>query len=184
MTTAEIPWATLAVVAFLATISILAKLIPPRRPEPVDIYLKLRGQALKASRAQLGLLPGSSKTDPWGLVMDWNIRRNKVTVVAIVDGSASIYTSAGGGMIGGGQSSESVRQAAKRAVEAAAEVLPQARHVTKFPLPAGNEVQFFIMTDSGVFAANAQKDALRDGTSSLSRLGNAMQQVISLYEMQ
>lgn len=186
MPSGELPWLALGLIVFSAIfIPLRRALLKPKRkpsgkPQKDDLYQDLRNQILTTHRASLGLEPGTSSTDPWGVLMDWHIANGMVTVVSIIDGTASVYTSSGGGTIGG-QSSEPIRQAAKFAVKAAAEVMPQARAVTDFPLPPGDLVSFYIMTDSGVFVASDREESLRDGTSSLAKLGNAMQQIISLY---
>jgi len=113
--------------------------------------------------------------------MDWGVDNGTATVVAFSDGSASIYLSSGGGFLGGGQSHESVRIAAKEMVVAAAESLPQTHPTTAYPLPQKHEVVFYLLTDQGVLTASAPEAELRNNRHPLSKLGAAAQNVITQY---
>jgi hypothetical protein len=112
--------------------------------------------------------------------MDWGINAGTATVVAMSDGSASIYLSSGGGSLGGiGQ--EPIRNAAKKAVALAEEVQPLMKEAKAFPLPTTGQVQFFVLTDAGVYTAGTSDADLRSGQSPFAKLGNAMQGVITEY---
>lgn len=149
------------------------------RAQGYDTYLGLRNLALQTSRTQIGLAPPSSVDEPWGVIMDWGMDAGTATVVAFSDGSASVYLSSGGGFIGGGQSGEAVRKAAKVMVTAAADFRRQTHATTVYPLPRNGEVFFYLLTDRGVFTASAPEAELRGGSHPLSRLGNAAQNVIT-----
>jgi hypothetical protein len=59
--------------------------------------------------------------------------------------------STGGGFIGGGESHESVRNAAKKMVAVAAECQPHTHATSEYPLPQKQgEVLFYLVTDSGI----------------------------------
>lgn len=148
---------------------------------PKDVYQGLRSQALQSSRAELGLPATPTPTTPWGVVMDWGVARGIATVVAFSDGHASIYLSNGGGFLGGAESHNSIRDAAKRMVEVAAQCQTQAHPTTSYPLPVRGAVIFYFLTDSGVFTASASQDDLAKKRSSLAGLGNAAQEVIAQY---
>jgi len=100
----------------------------PRKISP-EIYQGLRNQALRMSRAKLGLPATPTPAAPWGVIMDWGVGRGTATVVAFSDGHASIYLS-NGGFLGGAESHESIRHAAKQMVAVAPECQPQARSMT------------------------------------------------------
>src|SRR5690349_17104123 len=61
----------------------------------------MREQALHSSADTLGLRPTSARPRVFGVVMDvrWSLT---VTVVALGDGTASVYLSSGGGVLGAG----------------------------------------------------------------------------------
>jgi hypothetical protein len=145
-------------------------------------YLGLRNLILTGSRTKFSLPATSRLTEPWGVVMDWGIKSGTVTVVAMSDGSASIYLSSGGGSLGGvGQ--EAIRNAAKRSVVLASTVQPEMKESKSFPLPQTGYVGFYALTDSGVFSEQVPEADLRAGRSPFSSLGNAMQEVITAYRI-
>ena len=171
----------------LGLVAVFALQMHPQNPAPgkpagKDVYQGLRNLALTGSRAKLGLPATSEPTDPWGIMMDWGVTRGTATVVAFSDGSASIYLSSGGGFLGG-QAHESIRNAAKAMVAAAARCRHQAHAVTSYPLPQQGEVAFYFLTDAGVFTASAPQDALSSHRHPLSELGEAAQAVIAQYRL-
>jgi hypothetical protein len=153
-----------------------------RKANP-DVYFGLRDQILQLKRDTIGLAAPQHDTDAWAVLMDWSVAGGTATVVAIADGTASIYLSSGGGSIGGGQSHDSIRQAAMRAVSVATEFQPEMRRVTGYPLPGAGEVLFYVLTDAGVFSASASENELSAHRRRLSKLGDAMQEIITQYRM-
>jgi hypothetical protein len=152
------------------------------KPAPRVVYQDLRDLAFQNSRAKLGLPPTSTQTQPWGVIMDWGVTEGTATVVAFSDGNASVYLSSGGGFIGGA-SHESIRKAAQRMVAIAAECQPQTRATATYPLPERAHVIFYLLTDSGVFTANAPQEELSSHRHPLSRLGDAGQDIITQYRL-
>lgn len=152
-------------------------------PDPKSIYLGLRDQALNMKREKIGLPTPSKPTQPWTALMDWGLGSGTVTVVAIADGTASVYLSSGGGSIGGGQSHESIRIAAKKMVSVAAEFQPQMRATNLYPLPRPGEVIFYVLTDAGVFTATASEEELSSHRHPLSKLGDAAQEIVTQYRL-
>jgi hypothetical protein len=80
--------------------------------------------ALGTTREKAGLASTFIPTEPWGVIMDWVISNATATIVAFSNGHATIYLSTDGGSIGGGESHESVRHAAKKMVAVAGECQP------------------------------------------------------------
>ena len=116
--------------------------------------------------------------------MDWGVTSGTATVVAFSDGHASVYLSSGGGFIGGAESHESVRNAAKKLVLAASEYnKSEFRRITSYPLPKRGVVSFYLLTDEGVFSENASEIDLSNGRHPLSKLGNAAQDVVTQYRL-
>jgi len=175
-------------VLFLVAVSVAIFLYkrsqsPQAKPDPFDVYTGLRNLALNHTRSEIGLAPMSTPTEPWGAVMDWGVERGTATVVAFADGSASIYLSNGGGFLGGGQSYESVRSAAKRMVAIAAEFQPQSLKTNTFPLPQRGEITFYLLTDSGVFTVSAPAVELRSHRNPFSKLAEAGMEVVTQYRL-
>ena len=184
-------WITVAL-CIVVVIILIVRLVPHRgrsesgaphaaRPSGANPYLGLRSLVLEGKRANFGLGPGSSPTQPFAIVSDWNDPEGTTTIIAIADGSASVYRGKGPGSIGGGQAHESIRNAALKAVEAAAAAQPLMHATSEYPLPARGLVSFYLVTDSGVFTATAARDDLLGGHSPLSPLAAAAQSIVSEY---
>ena len=155
---------------------------PQSKAASKDIYTDLRNLALQNSRVKLGLPPTPTSTQPWGVIMDWGLAEGTATVVALSDGNASIYLSSGGGFIGG-ISHESIRKAAQKMVAIAAECQPQAHAATTYPLPKPSQISFYLLTDKGIFAANASEEELSSHRHPLSKLSDAGQNILTQYRL-
>jgi hypothetical protein len=71
----------------------------------------LRRQALSVSPETAGYTPTEPAHQVYGAILDWGLESGALaTIVALEDGTASLYLSSGGGIIGGGFH-EPVRQA-------------------------------------------------------------------------
>ena len=151
-----------------------------RRGGP-NAYMGLRRMVLEGTRANFGLGPGASVTQPFAVVTDWGEAQGATTIVAIGDGSASVYYSNGAGSIGGGQAHESIRNAALKTVELATAAQPQMHRVTEFPVAGRAEVSFYVVTDAGVFAATAAEVDLSSNRSPFSPLAAAARNIVDEY---
>jgi hypothetical protein len=60
--------------------------------------------ASRITRQKAGLAATFVPTEPWGVIMDWVVSQATATIIAFSNGHASIYSSTGGGFIGGGES--------------------------------------------------------------------------------
>lgn len=152
-----------------------------RQAASPNAYRGLRSMVLEGSRANFGLGPGGSPTQPFAVVADWGSPQGSTTIVAIADGSASVYLSNGAGFIGGGQAHESIRDAAIKTVELAATVQSLMRRTTQFPLADPQQVTLYAVTDAGVFTASASEGDLADKRSPFSQLAAAAQNIITEY---
>ncbi len=146
--------------------------------EPASIYLGLRGQALKVTARDIGLevTPGSS--EPYGILMETGLARGVATLVSLADGTASLYLSNGGGIIGGA-GHDSVRKAAKGFVRLAKDYMQKMDKTTSYPMPSIGMVRFYALTPSGVFTFEASENDLGYGRSDLSKLFHEGQKVIT-----
>lgn len=149
---------------------------------PENVYEGMRNMVLSGTRERFGLPPTSTPKEPWGVVMDWGVDRGTATVMALLDGSASIYLSGGGGYIGG-QNQQSVKGAALKAIEVAHEFAAQMKKTTEYNLPVTGEVIFYLLTDSGTLTASAKEVDLRNQEHPLAKLGNAMQEIVTQYRI-
>jgi len=146
------------------------------------VYIGLRNLMLQGSRAKFSLPATSKPTEPWGVVMDWGVHTGTATVVAMSDGSASVYLSSGGGFIGG-KGQDSIRQAAQKAVDIARSVQLPPEPTTDYPLPEQHGVFFYFLTDAGVFALRTSEKDVQSPGHPLRQLGDGMQAVITEYRL-
>lgn len=110
----------------------------------------MRNLAFTATPKEFGLSLPSDKTIVYGVIMDWGVEGGAATTVSYQTGDASLYLSSGGGVIGGGQH-QNVNVAAKQFVSLAQTFLKKAIKTEKTPLPLPNEVNFYLLTNKGVF---------------------------------
>src|SRR5579862_9750166 len=75
-------------------------------------YAGLRDMALQTTPGQLGIDPGADPSGVYGVVLDWPLKEGIISLVCFSSGDASMYTSTGGGMIGGGNHG-AIKSAAK-----------------------------------------------------------------------
>lgn len=154
---------------------------PKATYEVADVYQGLRQQILT-------LDPHAARFEPspsgpvWAVLMETGFTNAVVTLVAVCDGTVSLYFSNGGGTIGLGQH-EGPREAGAALLAAAPAFLPQTTRTTDFPLPAVGYTTFYLMTLDGVFTATALEDDLGNERHALSPLFYQAQEVITQIRM-
>jgi hypothetical protein len=111
--------------------------------------LDLRAKLLAMSPADLKLKPMQHLPRVWAALLDWGLRGASATIAVVADGTVSMYTSAGGGMIGAGQHQQVHMPAARflKTVEAILDSLPAA---TVAPLPGEGEAAIVALTYDGM----------------------------------
>ena len=139
----------------------------PSARDPGDVYAALRSQVLTLAPEAVGPMPEGQ--DVCVAVMDWNLGQGIATLVAVVDGTVSLYVSSGGGVIGAGQR-ERPRRAADAFLAAAHLHRGVLQPATELPLPAPGHVSFHIRTLHGNLTATATTDAVRDASHPLAPL--------------
>lgn len=142
----------------------------------------LRDLALNGTRENFGLGPGASPTQPFVVVTDWGEAEGATTVVAVADGSASVYRSDGGGSMGGGQAHPEIHAAALKAIEAASAVQPSMQRTSEYPPAGPGNVSFYLVTDAGVFTATAAQDDLNANRGPYAPLAAAMRDIEAEYK--
>jgi hypothetical protein len=171
----RLTYAALAIV-ILSTSMCAAQNSAPGKADPA-IYPRMRANAL----AMHGKTLGSGTVVV--VLMDWHVANGTASVLAASDGTASIYLSSGGGFLGGGQRYPQLHDAAQLAVHLADEAISHFQEAPSSDLPPNGEVFFYLTTNNVVRRAVAQESALRNGTDPLLALGNAMQQIVTLYRL-
>jgi hypothetical protein len=128
-----------------------------------DAKVDLRARLISSSPKQFGLKPTMELPRVWAAMLDVGVPNGAASIVAVADGSASMYTSVGGGVIGAGEH-PSGRQAAMhflKTIESLVELMPVASDV---PLPPSGEYALVALTHDGTRrrVAAAEK-TLQDG---------------------
>ena len=133
-----------------------------RDKQPADVYTAMRGQVLRLSPAEAGLGPTPELPRVWGLVMDTTFERGGYSFVALADGTTSLYTTTGGGTIGGGEHARvaAATRAALRVVETHLDQLPPS---TGDALPPVGSVVLRALTYDGQRAVQAPENDLGEG---------------------
>jgi hypothetical protein len=139
-------------------------------------YDALRSQVLTLKPEALGPEPAGAGVH--GVVMETGYPEAVVTLVAIADGTVSLYFSNGGGMIGLGAHA-GPRNAGLELISKAASFLGSMAPAKSFPLPAKGATQFYVLTREGPFTAGARGEDLGLNRHPLSPLFHAAQEVIT-----
>lgn len=133
----------------------------------------------------LGLDPASIQTtpgEPWTgaavAAMELSVDGGTATIVAIADGTVSMYLSTGGGAIGAGEHA-AVRAEGQRFRTVVADARGQLVRTTGFPLPRTGEVRFHARIGEDRFTGVAPEAALRGGRHVLAPLYAAGQDLLT-----
>ncbi|AXT86646.1 hypothetical protein C6I20_16715 [Aeromicrobium sp. A1-2] len=148
---------------------------PPQDEDEVEVSAALRAMVLSTRPDELGL--NADEPDRvFGVVMELGRDLDVVTVVALLDGTASRYLSTGGGTVGAGEH-EPVAEAARSLVAMGQVLVGQTEPESNFPSPAPGRVRFHLLTVGGGRTADAtarELDDRRHGLSPLYEVGVAL----------
>ena len=147
-------------------------------PKEAKPTLELRNMLLAKSPRDFGLTPTKEHPRIWGILMETGYPEAAVTLVAIVDGSVSLYFSNGGGILGAGGHA-SVRREALKFLSTAESSLEDFKTTTEYPLPETGRVKFYLLTYSGIFTGDYDEHLLGEGGHKLSKLFYAGHDVIT-----
>ena len=146
-------------------------------PPVADVFSELREQALRLTPDQLGeAVPAEAGI--LALLMETAYREAVATLVAVADGTTSLYFSNGGGFVGAG-THPTVAEASRLWLEAGGTFLPALSNVTEPPLPGVGTTQFVAVTPEGLRGAFAPEDDLGGNRHELSPLFHAAHEVIT-----
>lgn len=133
------------------------------KKSPAEIYAGLRNLVFGRRAPDAG---------PQGLravLMDVAMANGVATIVAFWDGTVSLYTSKGGGMLGlGGYPGP--RQAGTRLIEFAPEFIKSCTATDAYPLPTAGMTRFYLVGADLVVTAEANSQDLAQGRHELSPL--------------
>jgi hypothetical protein len=125
---------------------------PKPKQTPQEIYLGLRRNILTLDGAQIGFVAKPGLTEAWGVVTDLGSENGWMTLVSLAEGTTSMYTSTGGGILGAGEDKTGTPAGASAGLVMVAGKYFQQMQLTKeFPLPAAPNVRFYVLTSGGVY---------------------------------
>jgi hypothetical protein len=133
----------------------------------------LREQLLHSTAQQSGVTPVRGV---WGVLMERGYAKGNATIIALADGTASMYLSTGGSVVGG-KAYPPAHAAALKLCEQAADSLGETIAVHEFPAPGKGRVRFYVLTSDGVRAAEGDiftRDGGRDALAPLLAAGDAV----------
>lgn len=114
----------------------------------------------------------------WGILMETGYSKAVASLVALADGTVSLYFSSGGGIIGLGPHAGPKRAA--EALLAASQQFSVQMHSTKsYPLPKPSYTRFYLLTGNGALTAEVKEDDLGNNRHPLSPLFYKGQELIS-----
>lgn len=134
---------------------------PQQSPKqtPFDVYMGLRRNILTIDPAQVRITSKEGVAESWGVVTDLGVAPSGfMTFVSLADGTTSMYTSSGGGMLGAGQDKTGAPAVASMALVQVAEKYFRKMQPTKeFLLPAAGNARFYVLTAQGVYTTEFQQ---------------------------
>lgn len=157
----------------------MKKSTPPT--DPAKITALLRTGALAINPADIGYGPDECPK-VWGVMMELGNPDVVVSLVALLDGSVSIYLSDGDGVIGCGRHPD-VRIAARKMLQVAGRLQQQCQPVRQYPLPEVQQVNFYMLSHQGVLGVSADRIELDEGAIELAELYYAGHSLISIVEL-
>lgn len=151
---------------------------PGAEPAVADAFTGLRKLVFAVRPDELGLTAG----EPLAALMETGLDEGVATLVAVADGSTSLYLSNGGGIIGG-QGRATVRVASSAFLADLAAVAERLRPTTDFPLPTRGRVRFYLLNGNGVRTAEASEQDLGHHRHELSPIFHSAHAVIAAVRL-
>lgn len=170
--------------AALALLSLAPRAAAAQAAEPEasasqhsSVYRQMREQALTTPPEELEFERRWPRV--FGSLMELGLPSGHVAMLVVfADGTTSLYSSAGGGIVGSG-SQRTVRRASDEFMEAATAANRAMADAGESPVPAPGRVRFYLRTTGGLRTAEAGEDELKAGSHALSPLYTAGQAVLA-----
>jgi len=135
----------------------------------------LRDKLLTSSPQEVGLSGEDAEAKVWGVLMEVALPDGVITLFSVRDGTASLYTSKGGGILGG----YAARNEAKRFVTEAEKHLASMKAAQSFPYPEIGRMKFYVLTRDGVYSAETDEKEMLSGRHALFPLFLAGNEVLT-----
>ena len=146
-----------------------------------EAYRGLRNLVLDTKPSDIGVVP-TNPDEVWGVLMESGYANVAVSLVAIADGTVSMYFSNGGGIIGLGPH-EGPKQAAKALLTHAQQFPKHAQPTKDYPLPEVGHTRFYLLAGDHVVTADAESDDLAAGRHAMSSLFRKSHELISAIRL-
>ena len=169
----------LIIAIFMA--SFISKLFggePPKTYKTAEIYRAMRQQIFDLPKEKFDLGQG----DRFAIIMETGLEDACYSLVAVVDGSTSLYFSGGGGIIGGGQNPEGAA-ASKAFLDFSKRFDGQLTSTTQFPLPRPGMTRFYIIRKDAVLTGEFKEEDLGNEKLPLSPLFHKGHELISMIRL-
>jgi hypothetical protein len=138
----------------------------------------LRIMALNTSPKDLGFFPDQDYPKVYGILMDWRVGEETASILAMRDGTASLYTTSTFGVLGG-RKHEKVRRAAEQCTKIANQFLDRSTPTVNFAYPKEGEVFFYLLTYEEVRVCIGYEKAINQGNDQTRPLFAAAQNVLT-----
>lgn len=143
-----------------------------------SVYDGLRRRVFELDPSELGISGDGQPGEVWGVVFELGLAAATVTLIALADGTTSLYTTGGFGILGGG-AHPAVVVANRKLREAVAEQLQAFRPDQAGEPPGPDDLRVRALTSTGRRVVDAAQGDLVDGTHPLSDLFFAGHTVIT-----
>lgn len=147
-------------------------------PDTGELFQGLRGPILNLEPGSVGLRKDRSGATAWGCLMETGCPNCTATLVCLGDGTTSLYTSSGFGIIGGGAHEQVVRESAAL-LSALESHLSDMAPSTDQSLPGLGRTIIRALTFDGQRNYEAAEAELGEGRSPLSPVFRAAHGVIT-----
>lgn len=162
---------------FLSSIFRVFGIEPDKPPYNVaDIYRDLRSHVLNLKPAEVGEKDDSTIL---AVVMETGFPEGAYTLVATIDGSASLYLSNGGGTIGAGGHPEG-SMALKALISDAAKYVGKMTTTKDTPFVMPGMTTFYVVTGKGIMSSTAKENDFEKNRHALSPLFYKAHELISV----
>ena len=138
----------------------------------------LRDRLLASSAAELGLGSAAAGGRVWAAFLELGYPGAVVTLVALADGTTSLYFSNGGGLIGAG-GHQAVEDASRLFLSSAESMVHALEPVSSTPLPELGRVRFYVRAGEAMLGAEAGEADLAGTRHDLAPLYHAGHGVIT-----
>lgn len=142
------------------------------------LFHALRSQILNLDPAAVGLAPDVTGRPVWGALLELGYPAGTATLVCLADGTTSLYTDGGFGVIGGG-AHESVVAANRAFLATVEESLDEFAPESAAPVPLTHRATLRALCYGSRRSADAPQELLGRGQHPLSPVFHAGHEVIS-----